>query len=170
MQSLGYSAANPLKVKVSTRNIPLYRDPAVIFIDQMKKIHIDGELEVVDSTIWHAKVQRKDYAIGLNTTGVGVDDPDVNLVENYTCKSDRNYTGYCNEEITRLIDQQSQEIDPVKRRALVWQIQTRLENEASRPIMGWRTDHFAHHPHVKGLTIHNVVYNCCRLQDTWLDR
>jgi peptide/nickel transport system substrate-binding protein len=75
MQSLGYSAANPLKVKVSTRNIPLYRDPAVIFIDQMKKIHIDGELEVVDSTIWHAKVQRKDYAIGLNTTGVGVDDP-----------------------------------------------------------------------------------------------
>ena len=47
---LGYSAGNPLKVKVSTRNIAIYRDPAVIFIDQMKKIHIEGELEVVDTT------------------------------------------------------------------------------------------------------------------------
>src|SRR5678815_1566909 len=75
------------------------------------------------------------------------------------CIRDSNYTGYCNEGITRLIEQQSQEVDPAKRRALVWQIQTRLENEAYRPIMGWRTDHFAHHPHVKGLTIHNVVYN-----------
>src|SRR5262249_26271214 len=30
MEELGYGAGNPLKVKVSTRNIPLYRDPAVI--------------------------------------------------------------------------------------------------------------------------------------------
>ena len=37
-------------------------------------------------------MQRKDYAVGLNMTGVGVDDPDVNLIENYTCKSERNYT------------------------------------------------------------------------------
>ena len=112
MEGLGYSATNPLKVKVSTRNIPLYRDPAVIFIDQMKKIHIEGELDVVNSTIWHAKVQRK--GLGLNTTGVGVDDPDVNLVENYTCKSDRNYTGYCNEEVDKLIFARSREVDPEK--------------------------------------------------------
>ena len=30
-------SANPLKVKVSTRNIPLYRDPAVILIDQLQE-------------------------------------------------------------------------------------------------------------------------------------
>ena len=29
MEGLGYGPSNPLKVKVSTRNIPLYRDPAV---------------------------------------------------------------------------------------------------------------------------------------------
>jgi peptide/nickel transport system substrate-binding protein len=79
MEELGYSAAKPLKVKVATRNIPLYRDPAVIFIDQMKAIYIEGELENVDTPLWHAKVTRKDYSVGLNTTGVGVDDPDVNM-------------------------------------------------------------------------------------------
>ena len=41
---------NPLKVKVSTRDIAIYRDPAVILIDQLKKIYIDGELEVIDTT------------------------------------------------------------------------------------------------------------------------
>ena len=78
------ASSKPLKVKVSTRNIAIYRDPAVILIDQLKNIHIDGELEVVDTSIWHAKVTRKEYSVGLNLTGVGVDDPDVNLYENYS--------------------------------------------------------------------------------------
>ena len=46
----------PLKVKVSTRNIAIYRDPAVILIDQLKAIHIDGELEPIDTTVWYSKV------------------------------------------------------------------------------------------------------------------
>ena len=62
------------------------------------------------------------------------------------------------------------ELDADKRLVLVAQIQKRLEEEAPRPIMGWRVDRFAHHPYVKNLIPHNVVYNCCRLQDTWLDK
>ncbi|HEY5826748.1 MAG: ABC transporter substrate-binding protein [Hyphomicrobiaceae bacterium] len=171
MEGLGYSAAKPLKVKVSTRNIPLYRDPAVIFIDQMKKIHIDGELDVVDTTIWHAKVQRKDYAIGLNTTGVGVDDPDVNLVENYTCKSDRNYTGYCNEEVDKLIFAQSRETDPEKRRQLLWEAERRIAADVARPIILHNRAATCWHPHVKGVTSHNnSLYNSWRMENAWLDK
>jgi peptide/nickel transport system substrate-binding protein len=171
MEGLGYSAAKPLKVKVSTRNIPLYRDPAVIFIDQMKKIHIDGELDVVDTTIWHAKVQRKDYAIGLNTTGVGVDDPDVNLVENYTCKSDRNYTGYCNEEVDKLIFAQSRETDPEKRRQLLWEAERRIAADGARPIILHNRAATCWHPYVKGVTSHNnSLYNSWRMENAWLDK
>ena len=123
MEGLGYSEAKPLKVKVSTRNIAIYRDPAVILIDQLKKIYIEGELEVVDTSIWHAKVTRKDYSVGLNLTGVGVDDPDVNLYENYACNSERNLTQYCNKDVDALIDKQSQETDVEKRKQLVWEIE-----------------------------------------------
>jgi peptide/nickel transport system substrate-binding protein len=171
MEKLGYSSTNPLKVKVATRNIPLYRDPAVIFIDQMKKIHIEGELEVVDSTIWHAKVQRKDYSVGLNTTGVGVDDPDVNLVENYTCKSDRNYTGYCNEEVDRLIFAQSRETDPEKRKQLLWQAERKIAEDVARPIILHNRAATCWHPHVKGVTSHNnSLYNSWRMENAWLDK
>ena len=171
MEGLGYSAANPLKVKVSTRNIPLYRDPAVIFIDQMKKIHIEAELDVVDSTIWHAKVQRKDYAIGLNTTGVGVDDPDVNLVENYTCKSDRNYTGYCNEEVDKLIFAQSREVDPEKRRQILWEAERKIAADVARPIILHNRAATCWQPYVSGVTSHNnSLYNSWRMENAWLDK
>ena len=171
MEGLGYSKEKPLKVKVTTRNIPIYRDPAVIFIDQMKKIHIDGELDVIDSTIWHAKVQRKDYAVGLNTTGVGVDDPDVNLVENYSCKSDRNYTGYCNEEVDKLILAQSREIDPGKRRQIVWDAERKIAEDVARPIILHNRSATCWHAHVKGVTSHdNSLYNSWRMEDAWLNK
>jgi peptide/nickel transport system substrate-binding protein len=166
----GFGPGNPLKVEMATRAIAIYLDFASFVLNELKTVGIEATLKQIETAQWHPLATRRDFQIAANLTGLGVDDPDASFYENYVCGSPRNYTGYCNEEISRLIDQQSQETDPAKRRALVWQIQARLENEASRPIMGWRTDHFAHHPHVKGLTIHNVVYNCCRLQDTWLDR
>ena len=37
MTKLGYCADKPLKIKVSTRNLATYRDPAVVLIDQFKQ-------------------------------------------------------------------------------------------------------------------------------------
>jgi peptide/nickel transport system substrate-binding protein len=93
MQQLGYGPDRRLPITVSTRNLPPYRDPAVILIDQLKEIYIDGVLEPVDTTQWYPKIMRKDYTVGLNVTEAGIDDPDQQFYENYVCGSDRNYTG-----------------------------------------------------------------------------
>ena len=171
MESLGYSASNPLKVKISTRDIAIYRDPAVILIDQLKKIFIEGELEVVDTTIWHAKVARKEYAVGMNLTGVGVDDPDVNLYENYTCKSERNYTQYCNPEVEKLIEAQSREAVVEKRKQIVWQIEYLLNEDVARPIIYHDRAATCWQPQVKAYTQHgNSIYNGWRFEDVWLDK
>ena len=171
MEGLGYSADKPLKVKVSTRNIPLYRDPAVILLDQLKKIYVDAELEVVDSTIWHAKAARRDYTIGMNLTGMAVDDPDPVFYENYACKSERNYTQYCNPEVDKMIDQQSQELDVGKRKRLVWAIEQKLNDELARPVIFHPREATCWHPHVKGFVQHvNGIYNNWRLEDVWLDK
>ena len=171
MQGLGYSETNPLKVKISTRNIAVYRDPAVILIDQLKNIHIEGELEVVDTSIWHARVARKEYTVGLNLTGVGVDDPDVNLYENYSCNSERNYTQYCNKEVDALIDRQSQEIDKEKRKQLVWGIERKLAEDSARPIISYDRTATCWQPTVKGFVLHhNGIYNNWRFENVWLDK
>jgi hypothetical protein len=68
---LGYGPDNRLKVKITTRDLPFFRDPAVILIDQLKEIYVDGELDTIDSTIWLPNVMRKDYVVGLNLSGSG---------------------------------------------------------------------------------------------------
>lgn len=171
MESLGYSAQNPLKVKISTRDIAIYRDPGVILIDQLKQIYVEGELEVVDTTIWHAKAARKDYTVGMNLTGMSVDDPDAVFYENYACKSERNYTQYCDPEVDKMIDQQSQEADVEKRKKLVWAIEKKLNDDLARPIIYHDRASTCWHPHVKGFVGHqNSIYNNWRLEDVWLDK
>jgi peptide/nickel transport system substrate-binding protein len=171
MEGLGYSDAKPLKVKVSTRNIAVYRDPAVLLIDQLKKIHIDGELEVIDNSIWHAKVTRNEFSVGLNLTGVGVDDPDVNLYENYSCNSERNLTKYCNKDVDALIDKQSQEPDKEKRKKIVWDIERKLAADLARPIILYDRAGTCWQPSLKGFVLHhNSIYNNWRYEDVWLDK
>jgi peptide/nickel transport system substrate-binding protein len=171
MAELGYGSGKPLKVKVSVRNIAIYRDPAVILIDQLKRIYIDGELEPIDTTVWYAKVQRKDYSVSLNLTGVAVDDPDVNLIENYTCKSERNYTQYCDAAVDELIFRQSKEPDRAKRKALVWEVERKLAEDVARPIIFHNRAATCWHAHVKGVVLHqNSIYNNWRLEDVWLDK
>ena len=53
---------------------------------------------------------KKDYTVGLNVQGVGIDDPDVVFYETFHCGSQRNYTNYCNPETEKLFDQQSRMI------------------------------------------------------------
>ncbi|HXJ77156.1 MAG TPA: ABC transporter substrate-binding protein, partial [Candidatus Methylomirabilis sp.] len=81
-----------------------------------------------------------------------------------------NYSGYCNEQIARLIEQQSQELDPKRRLALVQEIQKKLEEAAARPALAWRLDYFAVSPYVKNLIPHNSLYGWGRMQDVWRDR
>jgi peptide/nickel transport system substrate-binding protein len=171
MQTLGYGPENRLKIKVSTRNTPFYRDPAVILIDQLKEVYIDGELETIDTTNWYPKVMRKDYTVGLNLTGNALDDPDQNFYENYACGAEGNYNGYCNPEVDKLIDRQSAEADQEKRKELVWEIERKLAEDGARPIIFYDRRATCWQPHVKGLTIMvNSVFSGARMEDVWLDK
>jgi peptide/nickel transport system substrate-binding protein len=171
MQKAGYGPDKHLPIKVSTRNIAVYRDPAVILIDQLKSIYIDGELDVVETANWFPKVARKDYTIGLNLTGNAVDDPDQSFYENYSCGSERNYTNYCNKDIEKLFDQQSQETDLAKRKKLVWDIDKQLQEDVARPIIFHGRAGTCWQPYVKGVTVMvNSSYNGYRYEDLWLDK
>ncbi len=171
MQKAGYGPDKHLAVKVSTRNIPVYRDPAVILIDQLKSIYIDGELDVVETANWFPKIARKDYMLGLNLTGNAVDDPDQSFYENYSCGSERNYTNYCNKEIEKLFDAQSQETNIDKRKKLVWEIDKKLQEDVARPIIFHARTGTCWKPYVKGVTVmSNSSYNGYRYEDVWMDK
>jgi peptide/nickel transport system substrate-binding protein len=171
MQKLGYGPDKRLELKVSTRNVPTFTDPAVILIDQLKEIYVDGVLETIESANWHYKVTRKDYTVAQNGTGSGVDDPDQQFYENYACGSPRNYSGYCNPELDKKFDEQSVMSDQEQRKKLVWAIDKKLQEDAARPIILHDIGATCWQPEVKGLTMMvNSIYNGWRFEDVWLDR
>ncbi len=171
MERLGYGPNKRLAVTVSTRNVPGYRDPAVILIDQLKDIYIDGEFETVDTVNWYPKLMRKDYKVGLNISENSVDDPDQQFYENYVCGAERNYSGYCNPEVDKLIDRQSAESDPEQRKKLVWEIEKRLAQDGARPIIFYPRAASCRQPAVRGLPIIvNSIFNGSRFEDLWLDK
>ena len=160
MKKLGYGPDKHLNIKVTTRDIPPYRDPAVILIDQLKEVFVEGELEPVDTAQWYPKVQRKDYSVALNLTGTLTDDPDAMLYENYACGGVGNYNGYCNPEIDRMIEQQSREPDQEKRKHIVWDIERRLVEDNAKPLLYFGRGGNCWDPKVRGLTITvNSIYN-----------
>ncbi|HEX3864865.1 MAG TPA: ABC transporter substrate-binding protein [Stellaceae bacterium] len=171
MAKAGYTADNPLKVKVSARNIPVARDPAVILIDQLKTINIAAELDLVDTAVWFPRATRHDFAVALGLGASGVDDPDQQFYQNYACGSPLNITGYCNHEIEALFDRQSMEPDQEKRRPMVWDIDRRLQLDNARPIIFYNDAATCWQPTVKGLTIMvNSIYNGWRMEDVWLQK
>jgi peptide/nickel transport system substrate-binding protein len=171
MEGLGYGPDKRLPVTVTTRNIQGYRDPAVILISQLREIYIDGQLDPVDTAVYFPKVLRKDYAVGMSITETALDDPDQMYFENYVCGADRNYTGYCDADFDKVVEQQSAEPDIDKRRTLVWQLERKLVEDLARPVIFYTRYATCWQPAVKGLTLMvNSLFNGWRMEDVWLDK
>jgi len=166
----GITPQNPLRVEMVTRAIAIYVDMASFVINELKQVGIEASLKQVETAQWHPMATRGDYQIGANLTGIGPDDPDANFFENYGCGSPRNYSQYCDEQVAKMIEAQSQELDPKKRLALVSAIQKKLEDDAARPILDWNLDYWTHRPWVKNLIPHQSMYNFGRMQEVWLDK
>jgi peptide/nickel transport system substrate-binding protein len=171
MKKAGYGPDKRLKVTLSARNLPSYRDPAAILIDQLKDIWIDAELEPVETANWGAKLRRFDFTIALALSGSAVDDPDPQYIGNYICGTLLNYTGFCHSEMDRLIQEQSMQADPEIRKEIVFKIERILAEHAVRPVIYYNRAGTCWHPPVKGLTVMaNSPYNGWRMEDVWLDR
>ncbi len=171
MAKMGYGADKPLRLKIATRGVALYKDAAEMTASQLKSIGVDAGVDVVETSLWFNRLRRKEYAIAVNATGNGVDDPDQTFYENFACRSARNYTGYCNPDIEALFDKQSAEGDPAKRLAIVHEIDVRLLADGARPPIYWSRSTTCQQPYVKGYTsMVNSIYNGFRFEDVWLDK
>jgi peptide/nickel transport system substrate-binding protein len=167
----GFGPSRPLKVTVSTRALAIYVDTASWMVDQLRQVGIEATLEQIETGVWHPKMTRLEYQVALNLTGIGIDDPDAQLFENYRCGSQRNFSGYCSEEIDRLMVEQSQTLDKAKRLKLVNEIDRKLQADGARPVLGWGKQYAVHWAHVKNYPQHeNSIYNVSRMQDVWLDK
>ena len=79
--------------------------------------------------------------------------------------------GYCDKEFDKMVDQQSMDADPAKRKKLVWDIDHRLQEDFARPVIYHLRAATCWLPELKGLTLMtNSQYNGWRFEDVWLDK
>jgi len=167
MQKLGYGPDKQLALKVSTRDLPGYRDAAVILIDQLKQIYIDAELEMIDTSRYFPKIIRKEFTVGLNLQTSAPEA--VELF--YGCGGSLNWDGYCNPKVDELLQQQSMEADEGRRKEILWTLERLLAEDAARPIVFYDRAGTCWRPYVKNVTLLvNSIFNGNRREDWWLDK
>ena len=166
----GYSPQNPLRVEMVTRNISVYVDHGVVR-HQRAEADRDRGLAQADR---NGAMASAGHAGRLPDRG----EPDGHRARRPGRELLRELRMRLSAELQCLLQraghgpvhQQSQELDPKKRLALVQAIQKKLEDEAARPILDWRLDYFTVWPHVKNFIPHQSMYNFGRLQEVWLDK
>ncbi len=171
MKKSGFGPDKRMKLQVFTRNTETFRNAALILVDHLREIYIDAEVDAVDTSLYYNRMFKREYSVGMNTTGLSLDDPDQVFYENFGCGSLRNYTNYCNREIQTLIDGQSQETDVARRKELVWEIERRIAEDVARPITHRGVQAGCWLGHVKNYNVQvNSIYNGWRFEDVWLDK
>jgi peptide/nickel transport system substrate-binding protein len=90
--------------------------------------------------------------LDLNTSENSLDDPDQTFYEKYVCGAAHNYSGYCNPELDKLIDAQSMEAGPERRKQLVWGIERKLAKDGTAPVIFYGRFATCWRPQVRGLT------------------
>jgi peptide/nickel transport system substrate-binding protein len=95
------------------------------------------------------------------------DEPDIQL-SRWLTDGPQNYTGQADPEYDRLYEQQSREIEPQKRVALVKEMQRHVMNSANFIQGLWSSRAVVHNAKVKNYVAHPSHYTNQRLQDVWL--
>ncbi|MBI2907067.1 MAG: hypothetical protein HYX92_05365 [Chloroflexi bacterium] len=162
---------NGFREKSLTRAEPEYANVAVFMADQLAKIGVQLELDVREVAVRTSLLNQGSFTSHSTMNSLMYADPD-NLVRYWgrPLRDDwgMNWQRANDEKIWDLFDRQSREIDPVKRREMVRELDLRMIDSAMKPIIIWNEEAVAMWPEVKNRGKLLGRYNNNRYQDVWL--
>jgi peptide/nickel transport system substrate-binding protein len=168
LAAAGYTEQNPLKVVLKNRSVKLpYIDFGVYVIAAWQKVGVQVEHRIEETAAWRSSERNHDFEFIVAPSSDYADEPDIQL-GHYITGSAQNYAGMSDPTFDQLYQQQSQELDPQKRIAIVKEMQ-RIALENVYYIQGlWSSRAVVHAAEVKNYVAHPSHYTNQRLQDVWL--
>ncbi|MBI4498090.1 MAG: ABC transporter substrate-binding protein [Chloroflexi bacterium] len=156
------------KTTITPRTSQSWIDWAVLAKDQLKKVNIEAELTTpLEAATLYLATDKRDFNILPWGFGLGVDDPDLIFGNLYICKSPRNFSGYCDDEIEALFQKQSQTTDERERKKLVWELERKALASHMTIVMYYGRTRSAVWNTVRDLAVNANPYNY-RMRDVWL--
>ncbi|MBI4308355.1 MAG: ABC transporter substrate-binding protein [Chloroflexi bacterium] len=116
---------------------------------QLKKIGVTINITLQDQATWFATEEKKDFNFRSRgfTTAVEVD---AQLTVRHSCGASRNFGGFCDQEMEKLIAEQRRTLDPEKRKAIVLKAQHLLVDKVPQIFLFEPNRYAVMQPWVRG--------------------
>ncbi len=155
------------------RNVTTPYEPVAVFaINEWKKIGVTATHQVKETAAYLADLRAGNYDVGLDFNCDYFDEPDLQLAKFYSASGlgkGLNLAGYDDPKLDQMIDAQSRETDPAKRKQLVWDIERYAMGEQAYqvPVLWW----YRIIPYLKivrGYVIGSNHYTTMDMANIWL--
>ncbi len=140
---LADAGVSDLKFNFHNRNINTPYEPVAIFlINEWKKIGVTATHTQKETAAYTADLRSKNFDVGLSFNCDYYDDPDLMLAKFWSVSkvgAAFNESHYNDDKLDGLIEAQSREADPTKRKQLVWDIERYAMGERAYmyPVIWW---------------------------------
>jgi peptide/nickel transport system substrate-binding protein len=155
---------------LKNRNIEPYPSLGVFIIDQWRQVGLQVDHQLLETGPWTQDLRTGNFEAMLYFNCDFMDDPDLQLLSFLSPeRSPVNYARYRDPVLDSLYDQQTRELDPEKRKQLVWQFERRAVGEMAYQLPAlWWNRIVVRWAKVKGWTITPSHYINQDLVDVWL--
>ena len=169
---LAEAGAANLKLRLVNRNLGDPHTPAAIYlIDQWRRIGVEAEHVQLETKAFYDAHAGGNFDVVMDFISDFADDPSAQFDKFLSAgKSAQSVSRHIDVILDDLFDRQARSIDPMERRMLVRQFETRgLAQAYSAPILWWdRT--VVHHKRIKGWELHPSHFTGFDFVDVWLDQ
>jgi len=142
-----------------------------VLADKLKRyLNIDCQLVGVPPAELFKLQAARDFEFFSSVIYALSTDPDA-FMPYFKCGESVNISGYCNPDIDTLWGAQSREMDPVKRRTIIRDIERTILKDL--PILPgvFIVGNFVYYPHVKNLRFNANIYGpTIKFEETWLEK
>ena len=146
-----------------------YEDLCLFTGDQLAKLGMKSKQDSVETAVAYDRMNKRDFDLTPWGHGVSLDDPDALWQEFYIKGAPRNYSELSTPEIEAAFLKQSVELDPVKRKALVADLQKVSLPALGKSIYYWSIAQVAAYKQVQGFVAHVSPYNDKKFDNLWLN-
>ena len=142
-QLLADAGQSNLTFKFLNRNITTPYEPVALFVlDQWKQIGINATHDVKETSAYQADLRAGNFEVALDFNCDFLDEPDLQLAKFWSASGlgkGLNFAYYDDAALDKMIDGQSRETDPAKRKALVADIEKyAMDTKAYQyPVLWW---------------------------------
>ncbi|MFH1484605.1 MAG: ABC transporter substrate-binding protein, partial [Chloroflexota bacterium] len=159
---------NGFETKMLYRMGQIYETLAIFMKDQLTKIGVKAEIYTMEDAAYYDLYYSKKWHSLATRSPLEFGDPDALLPQYYRTGGDRNFSNVSDEQLDKLIDEQSRTADPAKRKQLVYQADKRILEMAYNVVTHWSSFDIGYWPYVKNFTAPLSLYNDFRHIETWL--